>query len=283
MAAAPHRLRVALTCTIAATFCASAAAPADAHRYNVRVGLGDQSIAMFDHPAFQRADVRQVRYFLRWNAIHHRDERLRARRWVQKAIDEGKRPFIHLSTEDLRKDEGLLPDSDHYGRDVKRLVRYFRGLGVRDFGVWNEANHASQPTDESPWRAGRYFRKMYRAVFDTCTRRSCRVVALDVLDQAGARSYVERFFEHLGATCAHRRDPQLLRCQPRAAHGHPADRLKYLFGMARDFEAHVQRIYVYNWTAAGCDARFDAGLTNPDGTPRPGYDKFLAHMAHMKR
>ena len=33
----------------------------------------------------------------------------------------------------------------------------------------------------------------------------------------------------------------------------------------------MQRLYVYNWTGAGCGARFDAGLTNPDGTPRAGY------------
>lgn len=324
MTAASHRSRAALACLIVAMFCATSAAPADAHRYNVRVGISDQNIAMFDHPAFQRAEVRQVRYFLRWNAIHYREDRLRARRWVQKAIDEGHRPLIHLSTEDLREDQGLLPNSNHYGRDVKRIVRYFRGLGVRDFGVWNEANHSSQPTHESPWKAGRYFRGMYRAVFDTCTPRSCRVVALDVLDQSGTRSYIERFFKHLGRTWARRvrivgihnysdvnrerrtgtrrimsevrqhtsgvnfwwtetggivRFASSFPCDEQRA----ADRLKYLFGMARDFEAHVQRIYVYNWTGAGCDARFDAGLTNPDGSPRAGYHKFLAHMAHMKR
>ena len=324
MTGSAHALRCVWACVLLATISAAGPAPAAAHRNDVRVGIGDQGIAMFDHPAFRRAEVRQVRYFLRWNAIHYRDDRLRARRWVEKAIDEGKRPFIHLSTEDLREDEGLLPKSDHYGRDVKRLVRYFRRFGVRDFGVWNEANHASQPTHESPWKAGRYFREMYRAVFDTCTRRSCRVVALDVLDQAGVESYVDRFFKHLGRTWARRarivgihnysdvnrerrtgtrrimsevrehtsgvnfwwtetgaivRFARSFPCDEERA----ADRLKYLFGMARDFEAHVQRIYVYNWTGAGCDARFDAGLTNPDGSVRPGYRKLLAHLAHMKR
>ena len=33
----------------------------------------------------------------------------------------------------------------------------------------------------------------------------------------------------------------------------------------------IERLYVYNWTGAGCEARFDAGLTSPNGTPRAGY------------
>jgi hypothetical protein len=51
-----------------------------------------------------------------------------------------------------------------------------------------------------------------------------------------------------------------------------ANRLKDMFGLARRYRTSgVQRVYVYNWTGAGCGARFDAGLTDPDGTPRPGY------------
>jgi hypothetical protein len=45
-----------------------------------------------------------------------------------------------------------------------------------------------------------------------------------------------------------------------------------MFSLARTYRTSgVQRVYVYNWTGAGCAARFDAGLTNPDGSVRPGY------------
>lgn len=298
--------------------------PAAAHEYDVRVGIGDQHVEMFSHPAFREAELRQVRYVIPWNAIHDEEERLRARTWVKTAMALDMRPLIHVGTENYAQREGLLPSSDHYARDVGRLVRYFRRLGVRDFGVWNEANHVSQPTYSSPWKAGRYFRAMYRAVFDTCTRRSCRVVALDVLDQDGVESYIARFFHHVGRTWARRArivgihnysdvnrerrtgTRRIMRevredapdarfwwtetggvvkfgdsfpCDPERA----SDRIKYLFGMARDFEDSVQRIYLYNWTGAGCDARFDAGLTDERGIPRPGYWRFRAHMAHMKR
>ena len=40
-----------------------------------------------------------------------------------------------------------------------------------------------------------------------------------------------------------------------------------MFDLAKRYRsAGVGRVYVYNFTGAGCSARFDAGLTNPDGT-----------------
>jgi hypothetical protein len=52
------------------------------------------------------------------------------------------------------------------------------------------------------------------------------------------------------------------------------NRLKNMFSLARTYRTSgVERLYIYSWTgpSTGCDARFDAGLVNSDGTPRPGY------------
>lgn len=50
------------------------------------------------------------------------------------------------------------------------------------------------------------------------------------------------------------------------------DRLGTMFSLANRYRrSGVKRLYVYEWTGAGCDARFDAGLTNPDGSVRPGH------------
>ena len=50
------------------------------------------------------------------------------------------------------------------------------------------------------------------------------------------------------------------------------NRLRNMFDLAKRYRSiGVGRVYVYNFTGAGCSARFDAGLTNPDGTARPGY------------
>ena len=38
-----------------------------------------------------------------------------------------------------------------------------------------------------------------------------------------------------------------------------------------DLSSRIRRLYVYNWAGAPPGARFDAGLTNADGSPRPAY------------
>jgi hypothetical protein len=175
-----------------------AAAPGTAlAKRDVRVGIGEQSLRVFSDSTFQRADFRQIRYFVHWNAIHERDQRLALRAWVKKARSQGMRPLIHISTTDFTPKKAPRPSVAHYRRDVGRLVRYLRHLGVRDFGAWYEANHKTQPTWDTPNHAALYFREMYRAVRKTCTMRHCRVVALDVLDQPGVERYIERFYDRL--------------------------------------------------------------------------------------
>jgi hypothetical protein len=69
---------------------------------------------------------------------------------------------------------------------------------VRDFGSWDEANHASQPTWDSPSSAALFFREMYRTVRWHC--RTCGVVALDVLDQVWVERYMASFYRRLSST-----------------------------------------------------------------------------------
>lgn len=187
---------------LAAVLAALAALPAtaaaqDDDRVDVRVGMGDQNIAMFNDPSFKALEMRQVRYFVRWDIMEEADERLEARAYIKRAIADGYRPLLHLSTNNFRPKEAERPSVAEYNSNVNRLVRYFRKLGVRDFGTWNEANHSTQPTFDSPSHAALYFKDMWEAVRSTCTMRSCRVVALDVLDQNGSVSYIRRFYNRL--------------------------------------------------------------------------------------
>jgi hypothetical protein len=159
--------------------------------------MGDQNIEMFNNPDFQALEMRQVRYFMKWNIMEDQDERLRARAYIKRAIADGYRPLIHLSTDDFTPKQAKRPSVREYNANVNRIVRYFRKLGVRDFGAWNEANHSTQPTFDSPNHAALYFKDMWEAVRSTCTMRSCRVVALDVLDQGGVERYIKRFYDRL--------------------------------------------------------------------------------------
>jgi hypothetical protein len=174
----PRRLLFSLAALAACLVLIPAAAQA---RTAVRVGIGDQSAAMFDSSAFQRAKLKRARYFIAWNAMDNTAARLAARAYVQRARRDGFSVLLHVSTDNLAIKKARLPSVAQYKSKVGRLVQYFRGLGVREFGTWNEANHASQPTYRSPTRAAQFFREMYRMVKGHCS--SCAVVGVAVLDQ----------------------------------------------------------------------------------------------------
>jgi hypothetical protein len=280
-------------------------------RIPIRVGIGDQNIAMFDQSAFQRAKFERVRFLVPWNVMDDAQQRLSARAYVQRARAAGMQVLLHVSTDDYRIKKARLPSVATYRRQVRRLVSYFRALGVREFGTWDEANHASQPTWDSPSHAALFFREMYSAVKGGC--RTCGVVAVDVLDQTGVERYMASFYRRLSPTYrrrativgihnygdVNRRRTTFTRNIIRQAHRYngrsrfwltetggivefgrsfpcsttrAAARLSWMFHLARLYRTSgIDRLYVYNWTGAGCDARFDAGLTSPNGTPRAGY------------
>jgi hypothetical protein len=297
--------------------------PAAQARTGVRVGIGDQSVSMFDQSAFQRAKLERVRYFIAWNAMDDDAARLAARAFVQRARSGGFSVLLHVSTDNLEIKKATLPSVAQYKSKVGRLVSYFRGLGVREFGAWNEVNHDSQPTYRSPTRAAQFFREMYRMVKPHCS--SCAVVALDVLDQTGVESYMRSWYRALSAT--YRRRATLVgihnygdvnrvrttftRSIIRESHKYngatrfwftetggivkfgssfpcstsrAASRLKNMFKLARTYHSSgVERAYVYNWTGAGCDARFDAGLTTPSGSSRPAYTVLRQQLPNFLR
>jgi len=307
-----------------AALIAAVAAPATAGaRIPIRVGIGDQSITMFDQPAFQRAKLQRVRYFVPWNIMDNPGQLTAATVYVRTARAHGFAVLLHVSTDNYTIKKAKLPSVEAYRSKVGRMVRYFRPLGVRDFGAWNEANHASQPTYRSPTRAAAFFREMYRLVKPSCS--SCGVVALDVLDQTGVERYMKTFFGALSPTYrgrativgihnngdVNRQRTTFTRNIIHEAHHYnrsakfwftetggivkfgrsfPCNttraehRINNMFSLAKTYRtAGVNRIYVYNWTGAGCSARFDAGLTAPDGKTRAGYDVFRRQLANYVR
>jgi hypothetical protein len=305
-----------LTLTMAALLAALAVAalPASAGaRTSVRVGIGDQQISMFDSPLFQRAKFKRVRYFVPWNLMDNKSELALAEAYVKRARQDHIQVLLHLSSNDLRIKKAKLPSRAAYRSQIRRIVATFRPLGVRDFGTWNEENHASQPTYRSPTRAADFFVEAYRAIKTRCS--FCNVIALDVLDQGGVERYMRSFYRHLSSTYrrratvvgihnygdVNRRRTTFTRSMIREAHAfnrktrfwitetgglvkfgsnfpcsqtRARDRLRNMFDLAKTYHSSgVDRMYVYNWTAPanGCDARFDAGLVNFNGTARPGY------------
>lgn len=178
---------------------AIAAYDEDKAEYDQEVGFGDQSIRIFDDPAFKRLAVKRTRLIVPWNVMDQPDELRWATAYVRRAQQDDGLVLLHLSDATRSVEPAELPSQKEYADALEKLVPYFHELGVREFGVWNEANHRSQPVDKRPDRAAEFFIEMYRAVhFDQdCEFPRCRIVALDVLDEGDAEEYVGEFYDRL--------------------------------------------------------------------------------------
>jgi hypothetical protein len=226
---------------------------------------------------------------------------------------------MHLTTDDYRPRRGLLPSRRAYRREVRWLVRRYRPQGVVEWGAWNEANHPTQPTYRNPRRAAAYFRELhhacrgcrivaldvldqygvqlyidrfYRALGPIDTQRA-RIVGLhNYIDVNRRRS--ERFTRRIiRTTRRHNRRSVFwitetgglvarpnLSCSPSRG----GKRLRAALRLAvRLRRIGVTRAYPYHWTGVGCEARFDSGLTEPGGKPRPGYYVLRAEAPSFRR
>jgi hypothetical protein len=167
-------------------------------RSPVRVAVSDQSPAMFESPYFQQLKIKRTRYFVASDVMQDAVERAKARAFVTAARNAGVSTLLHISTTDLRNKRGKIVSPATYRRNAGRIVAYFRPLGVRDFGAWNEVNHKSQETWNHVGNAVSYFKSMYTAVRRRCP--TCAVVGLDLLDQAGVDRYIRSFYARLSRT-----------------------------------------------------------------------------------
>lgn len=285
------------------------ASPAASAKSPIRVGVGDQSVAMFSDPAWTALHLKTTRYFFPWNGMSDAYQRDRARTFVEAAQAKGVSVLFHISTDNYEAAKAKLPSVAQYRAQLRRIVPYFRERGVREWGVWNEANHITQPTYRSPRQAALFFREMYQLV-----PRTDKIVALDILDQAGVDRYIMGFFAALSPTYrarakivglhnysdVNRTRAPMTRLMISTARrynanlrfwftetgalvefgrgfpcstGRAAIRLPKVFSIAKQFRGQgVDRVLLYNWYGPGCgNARFDAGLVNAKGTPRAAY------------
>lgn len=266
------------------------AVPSSASAVNIRVGIGDQSPAMFNSPHYKALNLKLTRYFIEWDAIVDEDELAEADRFVAAATAARVKVLMHISTADIKAGTPKLPSVSAYRKRVGALIRRYKPLGVTDWGAWNEANHKTQPTARSPRSAALFYGQMRKL----CT--GCTIVALDVLDQRGVEGYIKSFFRFAGSDAARVRvvgihnysevNRKLTKGTDRfpgtrriinAVHkanktvkfwytetggltkqgtafpcsdSRAANRTQYMFTLAKRFQRYFQRLYTYNWTPA---------------------------------
>jgi hypothetical protein len=71
--------------------------------------------------------------------------------------------------------------------------------------------------------------------------------------------------------------------RPAAAERRQARAIRYMFTLTRRFRRDVKRLYIYNFTGADCQGRFDAGLVRRNGTPRPAYNEVRKAIRRFRR
>jgi hypothetical protein len=257
------------------------------------IGIGEQGTAMFADPRFRALKITHARLVLAYDAVAVPFERDLADAWLAGARQAGVEPFVTFGHS--RVNPAKLPSVAEF-RTAFRAFRT-RYPQVRIYAPWNEINHASQPTAKAPERAADY----YNVVKAECG--GCTVLAGDVLDQRGMVDYVKRYRSRLAGT------PRIWglhnyadanRFRTSGLHdlestvsgeiwltetgglvkfGRPfpydeqraARAVAYALKLARGDE-RVKRVYLYNWTGAPRNARFDSGIIGPDGKPRPAYE-----------
>jgi hypothetical protein len=278
---------------LAATCCALAVgASAGAARAEARfvLGIADQSSAMLADPRFAALGIADTRIVVPYDVASDPAQLARYAPALDGARARGVRVLVSFAQSASRP--AHLPGV----REYRRGVRGFRARfpWVRDLGVWNEANHAAQPTARHPGRAAR----LYNALRTEC--RGCRIVAADVLDQRGFERWIRTFRRtarapriwglHNYVDVNRMRDRSIGRL--RAATGRRGQvwltetggvvRFARSFGYDERRAARstrhvlriagrrkVRRVYLYQWSGAPLGACWDSGLVAADGRPRP--------------
>jgi hypothetical protein len=270
------------------------------------VGIGDQDPGFFSKPLFARLAIKHARLIASYDTVDVSFDRDLADAWLAAAEKAGIEPFVAFGHSRRAGRQHHLPSVSEY----RRAFRAFRERypQVRLYAAWNEPNNQSQPTDKNPKRAAQFT----NALKEECP--DCTVIAGDVLDEPDAPAWLTTYSRFLNAkpvawgihdySATNRFEPRRLTDVMAVVEGdvwltetggvakfgrafpydlqRQAKATRYVFTLARRHR-RITRVYLYNWTGAPRSARFDAGLTNPDGSPRPAYEIVRQEWSRRER
>jgi hypothetical protein len=298
-----------MTLLLAALAALVLCAPASA---NYRVGLSEQSAATFDQPLWQGLKLKRVRYVVPWD-FYKGDGTAEVTSFMNAARAHKQDVLVmftarrgcYTNGKYSRSSACRAPSKKTYTTAFKKFKTAFPW--VKTYAPWNEANHVSQPTSKSPKRAADYYSVLRRYC------KGCKILGADVLDQSNVKTWLRSFirYSHNRARIwglhnykdVNRKQSKGLRNVLTTVPGEvwltetggittfvssgfktsasrAASATKYMFQLAdrydsrkRGYKSKVTRIYVYRWWGEP-DGRFDSGLVNPDGSPRPAFAQF---------
>jgi hypothetical protein len=296
----PHPLRVIATTAVASALvissigCSGASATASVPT----VGIGDNGPGLFQDKRYRSLGTKIARKIVPYDWYHDAVARENLKQWMDGAKANGVEPLISFNHSD--RAPARLPSVGAYRKSVKYLLKNYPEITV--FSPWNEANHKSQPTVNNPKRAAQY----YNVSRQLC--KDCQIVAADVLDQTNMLPWLAQFrtiaksptiwglhsYTDINHNTAWSRSAsrKLLGAVPgdiwlTEVGGIVAFQRIYLYNEKRAAAAvtntlklagrdsRIKRVYLYSWFGTQQPRRgpyrWDSGLTNYLGTPRPGY------------
>jgi hypothetical protein len=286
---------------------------------NYRVGISEQNPAMFSQPAWQSLKLKRVRYIVPWDYYKDAGQHGEVIGFLNTAhaakqdvlVAFTARRGCYTNGKYSKSSACRAPSTSAYKSAVTRFHKEFPY--VKTFSPWNEENHVSQPTHSSPKRAVQYYDTLRRAC------KGCTVMAADVLDQSNVTSWLRSFlrYSHGRGTIwglhnykdVNRKQSKgltsVLKTVPgqlwltetggivtflpafKTSLSRSASATKYMFQLADRFDSKrrgnrskLTRLYVYRWFGEEPGARFDAGLVNPDGSPRAALTQFEKYAKH---
>ena len=180
---------------------------------------------------------------------------------------------------------------------------------VKTYSAWNEINHKSQPTFKSARKAAGY----YNVLRKYTRKKKIRVMAADMLDTGNMSRYLRTFKRYAKGSPklwglhnygdVNRRRTKYTKLMLRSVPGEvwltetggivkllpsfkrstsrAKARTTGMFKLVnrydtkrRGMRSKITRLFVYTYFGEPPTARFDAGLVNADGTPRPAFNVF---------
>jgi hypothetical protein len=269
-------------------------------------GLGDEQLLMFSNPLWQQLHTKIVRYIAPWDAAIRGDDLARARQWI--AAAEANHQQILVAFYHSEHTPTKLPSVSSYQKAVAKFVKDFPR--IRQYQSWNEANRGNVKgafASPSAGASARYYQALKRSckgctvigldVLDAFTinatlryisafKKEIRHLRTVMPSIWGLHNYSDlnrlqswrtrELSKAMGGQVWLTETGGLVQFKPsftnvRGSGLSRASRvLKYMFAVAAS-NSRVKRLYIYNWLGGNSRTRFDAGLMNAHGQPRPGY------------
>jgi hypothetical protein len=290
------------------------AIPAGASAYTL--GISDQQAATFSNPLFAPLKITAARYITPYDVMDSPADKAALDAWLTAARGANQKILVSFEHSHRGSRAKTLPSVAAYTKAIKKFKKAYPF--VKEISPWNEVNrqifklgngYQGQPTWNSPKRVAQYYMAARKA-FPGKT-----IVGVDVLDEQNVNrtiKYLKSFLRYAKPTpkvigfhnysdtnrFSTTRTKRVLATFPgkvwlTETGGIVTLGTSFPFSLSRAQRAlgcmftlaktnpRINALFVYQFNPATdpATARFDAGLINPDGSARPGYDVVKSRKA----